>query len=194
MNVNVYDTRAHTVGVSIPVITKPPSPSCSTESEPILGGANFEFDSTYYSPYRLPSEDDDEAPLSKQHLQSLHDKLDKLLASPSTYFDVVLKAFLDTDIQQYTSSIDKSTDAVKASTLSCQKATLEVTKVVQESKIFLDSFKRHEDSNAAKVNASIDNLSKSLQEENIKLDKVRSKLKDDHNSLLSLFNSRLKRL
>ncbi|KAL7597951.1 hypothetical protein Lser_V15G22324 [Lactuca serriola] len=61
VSVNVSDTGAYTINISTPVTTKPPSPTSSTDSEPILGGANFEFDSNYYIPYRLPSEDDDEA-------------------------------------------------------------------------------------------------------------------------------------
>ena len=106
--------------------------------------------------------------MPRQHLQSVHNKLDNLLASPSTYSDVVLKAFLDTALQQYTSFIDKSIDAVKASTSSCKKATSEVIALVQESKKFLDSFNSHVDSNATKVNASVDNLSKSFREEKLK--------------------------
>ena len=96
VSVNVSDTGAHIVGIDTPVTTKPLSPSPSTNSKPILGGENFDFHSTYYSRYRIPSEDDDDATVTKLHLKDIHDKLDNFIGSSTTYFDVVLKAFLDT--------------------------------------------------------------------------------------------------
>ncbi|XP_023745508.1 pollen-specific leucine-rich repeat extensin-like protein 1 [Lactuca sativa] len=131
VSVNVSDTGAHTVSSDTPVTIKPLSPSPSTDFEPILGGENFDFDSTYYSPYRIPSEDnDDDAPVTKLHLKDIHDKLDKLLGSLATYSDVVLNAFLDTTLQQYTASIDNSTKVVDASTSTCKKAATKVTYLV----------------------------------------------------------------
>lgn len=70
--VNVSDMGAPTVGTETPITPKPLSPSSSTDSEPILSGDNFDFDSTYYSPYRLQSEDEDDAPVTRQHLKSLN--------------------------------------------------------------------------------------------------------------------------
>ncbi|XP_023754972.1 uncharacterized protein LOC111903400 [Lactuca sativa] len=98
VSVNVSNTGAHIVGIETPVTTKPLSPSPSKDSEPTLGGENFDFDSTYYSRYQLPSEDEADAPVTRQHLQGLHEKLDKLIATPTTFSDVVLKAFLDTSL------------------------------------------------------------------------------------------------
>ncbi|XP_023738291.1 uncharacterized protein LOC111886287 [Lactuca sativa] len=48
------------------VTTEPISPTHSSDSGPILGGAKFEFDSTYYSPYKIPSDEDKSAPATKQ--------------------------------------------------------------------------------------------------------------------------------
>ncbi|XP_023737467.1 classical arabinogalactan protein 9-like [Lactuca sativa] len=132
VNVNVSDTGDNTE-TKTPVTSKPLSPSPSTDSSPILGGDNFEFDSTYYGPYRLPTDKDEEAPVTKQQVQSLDDKLDRLLASSSKYNDIVLKPFLDTTFEQYTEAIDKSSKAVEASTYSCQKATTNVAELFYNS-------------------------------------------------------------
>ena len=42
------------------------------------------FDSVYYSPFQIQSDDDDDAPVTKRHLKELHDKIDLLIASSST--------------------------------------------------------------------------------------------------------------
>ncbi|XP_023735871.2 proline-rich receptor-like protein kinase PERK8 [Lactuca sativa] len=81
MSVNISYTGEHTVGIDTPVTTKPLSPSPLTNSKPILGGEHFDFDSTYYSGYRIPSEDDDDASVTKLHLKDIHGKLDNLLGS-----------------------------------------------------------------------------------------------------------------
>ncbi|KAL7605585.1 hypothetical protein Lser_V15G18947 [Lactuca serriola] len=67
VEVNVSDTGA-TATTETPVITKHLSPINSTDSGATLGGENEEFDSTYFSPYRLPSDEDNDAPVNRQHL------------------------------------------------------------------------------------------------------------------------------
>ncbi|KAL7588513.1 hypothetical protein Lser_V15G41268 [Lactuca serriola] len=99
--VNVSDTGTLT-GTEAPVISKTLSPIHSTEFGNTLGGDNDEYDSTYFSPYRLQSDEDTDAPVNQQHLHSIHEKLDQLLADTKTYGGVVLKAFLETAIEQYT--------------------------------------------------------------------------------------------
>ena len=42
------------------------------------------FDSVYYSPYQVQSDDDDDAPVTKKHLKELHEKIDSLIASSSS--------------------------------------------------------------------------------------------------------------
>ncbi|XP_023736905.1 pectinesterase inhibitor 10-like [Lactuca sativa] len=163
--VNVSDMGAPTVGTETPITPKPLSPSSSTDSEPILSGDNFHFNSTYYSPYRLPCEDEDDAP-----------------------------DFLDTALQQYSASIDKSRKAMDASTSSCKKAIADVIELIHDSKVFFESLKGHADSNASKVNATVDLLSKLLQEENTKFDSVRSRFQVDHTTFLSSVNTCLDKL
>ncbi|XP_023752112.1 flocculation protein FLO11-like [Lactuca sativa] len=164
VEVNLSDT-GETIVTEPPVTSKPLSPNHSTDSGATLGGANDEFDSTYYSPYRLPTDEDDVAPITSQHLQTINEKLDKLLDDNKSYSGVVLKAFLETALEQYTESIEKSTQSVTDSSSSCKKATADVAEVVHTTQIFLKSLKGHADTNAAKVQASVDSFSKSLQEE-----------------------------
>lgn len=57
------------------VTPKPPSPSPSSDSAPTLGGHNIEFESMYYSPYRLPTDEDE-----KEYVPIL-DHLKRMLAS-----------------------------------------------------------------------------------------------------------------
>lgn len=97
-----------------------------------------------------------------------------MIASSSKYNGMFLKAILDTTLQQYTESIEKSTTVVNDSTSLFQKATTEVADLVCDSKMFLESFKGHASSNATKVNATLDCLSVSLQEEKAMFDTVRS--------------------
>ena len=81
-----------------------------------------------------------------------------------------------------------------SSTSTYKKAASEVTDLVHDSKIFLESFRGHADTNATKVNASVDSLTKSLQEETTKFDSVRTALQDDHSSFLTSVASRLDKL
>ncbi|KAL7600247.1 hypothetical protein Lser_V15G21793 [Lactuca serriola] len=90
VGVNISDTGA-TTETEPPVTSKPISPSPSTDSDPTLGGATDEFDSIYYSPYTLPTNDDDEAP-------SIDEKLDNLLYANKSYNDTSaakVNAFVD---------------------------------------------------------------------------------------------------
>ncbi|XP_023770516.1 flocculation protein FLO11-like [Lactuca sativa] len=189
--VNVSNTGAPTVS-DTPVITIPPSPTQSTGSGATLGGDNDEYVSTYFSPYRLQSDEDTEAPINHQHLASIHEKLDKLLADTQAYGGVVLKAFVETAIEQYKKkTIDKSTDAIKESTSVCQKASADVTEVIRTTHIFLDSLKGHADTNSATLRESVASLSRSLKEEHKKFEEVRSSIQVDNASLISLVSSKL---
>ncbi|XP_023737424.1 uncharacterized protein LOC111885390 [Lactuca sativa] len=190
MEVNVSDTRATTV-TETPIINKPLSPTHSTDSGATLGGENDEYDLTYFSPYRLPTDEDDDAPVTSQHLQSINEKLDRLLEDNKAYSGVVLKAFLDTALEQYTECIEISTKVVDASTSSCKKASTAVTEIVQTTQIFLESLKGHADTNAAKIQDFVDSFSKSLQEEQSKFEAVHSSIQAENSSLISSVTSKL---
>ncbi|XP_052627641.1 extensin-like [Lactuca sativa] len=67
-----------------PTNTKPLSHTPYTETNPVLGGEDLEFDSTYFSPYRVQSDEDDDEPVTKRHLKAVNDKIDQLLSSSSS--------------------------------------------------------------------------------------------------------------
>ncbi|XP_023749557.1 uncharacterized protein PB18E9.04c-like [Lactuca sativa] len=193
VGVNVSDTGA-TIETEPPVITKPLSPTNSTNSGATLGGQNDEFDSTYFSPYKLPTDEDDDAPITRQHLQSIHEKLDTLIIDSNAYNGVALKGFIDTTLEQYTDSIDIYTKVIDASTSSCKKAVDDVTAIVGTTQIFLESLKGHADTNAAKIQDSVDSFSKSLQEEQSKFDDMLSSIQAENSSLISSVTSKLESL
>ncbi|CAI9293628.1 unnamed protein product [Lactuca saligna] len=82
-NTTTTTTGAQSTAPTPPITTKPPittepsptskllSPTQSTEISPILGGEELEFDSTYFTPYRVQSDDDDDDddPVTKHHLK-----------------------------------------------------------------------------------------------------------------------------
>ncbi|KAL7600954.1 hypothetical protein Lser_V15G23568 [Lactuca serriola] len=151
VDINVSDTGATTM-IDTPVINIPPSPTPSSTSGATLGGDDEDYDSLYYSPYRIPTDNDVDAPVT-------------------TYGSVVLKAFIETAIKQYTNAIDQSTEAIDKSVASCSQATKEVSEVVHTTQIFLDSLK-------------------TLQNEMTKFEALRADLKTESTSFLQSLDSR----
>nr|KAJ0221851.1 hypothetical protein LSAT_V11C200062850 [Lactuca sativa] len=167
---NISNTGVRSSPPETPVTTKPRSPTCSTETNTVLRGEDLEFDSTYFSPYRVQSDDDDDAPLTKRHLMAMTDKLDQLLSSSSTnpYSEAALKALFSSAVKEhYTSisnaanAIDASTSqclkaplAVESSTKDCKEATAKIEKLISEAQIFLDSLQSAAWKNTHTVNAS----------------------------------------
>ncbi|XP_023728921.1 uncharacterized protein LOC111876603 [Lactuca sativa] len=132
-----------------PTTSKPLSPTPSIETTPILGGEDLEFDSTYFSPYRVQSEDDDDGPITKRHLKVVNDKPDQLLSSSSSeaYSDAALKALFSSVVAEHSASLTAAAKAIEASTSQCQQASRAATAA----------------KNAAIVNSSIESLQQTLQ-------------------------------
>ena len=88
----------------------------------------MEFDSTYFSPYRVQSDEDDDAPVTKHDLKAINDKLGQLLSSSSSgaYSDATLKALFSSIVQEHNASLTSAAKAIDASTSQCQKASLGV--------------------------------------------------------------------
>ncbi|XP_052627464.1 flocculation protein FLO11-like [Lactuca sativa] len=192
---NTTTTGAHSTAPTPPVTTEPPtttkplSPTPSTETTPVLGGEDLEFDSTYFSPYRVQSDEDDDEPVAKHHLKAVNDKLDQLLSSSSfgAYSEAALKALFSSAVQEHSASLSAAVKAIEASTSQCQQASLaveastkeckeataKVDKLVSEAHLFLDSLQAAAKKNAQTVNASVDNLQRSLQSERSNLEAAR---------------------
>ncbi|KAL7613861.1 hypothetical protein Lser_V15G06525 [Lactuca serriola] len=193
VRVNISYTGAPTSGTEPLITSKPQSPPPSPQSDIVLGGAEMEFDSVYFSPYRVQSDDDDDAPVTKRYLKDLNDKLDQLLSSSSStpseaYSEVAIKALLATFVMAHDSSITNAVNVVEASTSSCQKASIAVEASTNDCK------QATEKKNSQMVNASADNLTSSLQAEKKHFEEARQSIKSDYTQLQSYVHTRLDEL
>ncbi|CAI9290795.1 unnamed protein product [Lactuca saligna] len=163
-----------------PVTTKPLSPTQSTETNTVLGGEDLEFDSTYFSPYRVQSDDDEDAPVTKSHLKAVTEKLNQLLSSSSAnaYFEAALKVMFSSVVKEHDASLSVAAKAIEASTSQCQKASLAAAS----------------QKNSQIVNASVDNLQRSLQAERSNLEAARQAIEAANATLHANVNDRLTQL
>nr|KAJ0210234.1 hypothetical protein LSAT_V11C400205970 [Lactuca sativa] len=203
-------------GTEPPITTEPPptsKPLCPTQSIEttlILGGEDLEFDSTYFSPYRVQSDDDDDEAVTKRHLKAVNEKLDQLLSSSSSgaYSKVALKALFSSFITEHSATLSAAAKAIEASTSQCQQASLDVDastkeckeatakvdKLVFEAHLFLDSLQAAAAKNVETVNTSVENLQRSLQSERSNLEVARQAIEAANETLHANFNDRLNQL
>ena len=101
------------------------------------------FDSVYYSPFQVQSDDDDDAPVTKRHLKELHDKIDSLIASSSTsqssISEATIQKIVDAFSKAHQVSLDSATAAIDASTKACEAATEKVDKLFTDASFLLKS-------------------------------------------------------
>ncbi|KAL7596140.1 hypothetical protein Lser_V15G31154 [Lactuca serriola] len=102
------------------------------------------FDSVYYSPYQMQSDDDDDAPVTKKHLKELHEKIESLIASSSsssqsTILEAAIQGIVDTFTKAHEASINSATAAIDASTKACAAATKKVEKLFDNATSLLQS-------------------------------------------------------
>ena len=99
------------------------------------------FDSVYYSPYQVQSDDDDDAPVTKKHLKELHEKIDSLIASSSssrsTISEAAIQGLVDSFTKAHEASINSATAAIDASTKACAAATEKVEKLFVDANTLL---------------------------------------------------------
>lgn len=76
------------------------------------------FNSIYFSPYRVKSDDDDDTPVTKKHLKAINDKLYQLLSSSSVsaYSEAALKALFASVVKEHDTSISNAVKDIEAST------------------------------------------------------------------------------
>nr|KAJ0193115.1 hypothetical protein LSAT_V11C800452990 [Lactuca sativa] len=193
-----------------PVTTTPPSPTSSTETNTVLGGEDLEFDSIYFSLYRIQSDDDDDAPVTKRQLKAVTEKLDQLLSSSSAgaYSEVALRALFSSVVKEHDASLSAAAKAIDASTSQCQKAliaidaltkeckeaTAKVNKLVSSAHIFVDSLQAGAQKNSQVVNASVDNIQRSLQTERTNLEVAQKAIEAANATLHANVHDRLTQL
>ncbi|KAL7590713.1 hypothetical protein Lser_V15G41340 [Lactuca serriola] len=203
---NTTTTWAHSTATNPPVTTEPPkttkppttskplSPTPSTETTHVLGSEELEFDSTYFSPYRVQSDDDDDEPVTKHHLKAVNEKLDQLLSSSSSgaYSEATLKALFSSVVQEHSASLSAGAKAIDASSSQSQQASLAVEASNKEGKEA--TAKAATKKNAQTVNAPVDNLQRSLQSERSNLEAARQAIEAANESLHANVNDHLTQL
>ncbi|KAL7586307.1 hypothetical protein Lser_V15G38798 [Lactuca serriola] len=182
-----------------PASPPPSSPGhASEEEEPLLGGENMTFDSVYYSPFQVQSDEDDDAPVTKRHLQELHDKIDSLIASSSTsqssLSEAAVQKIVDTFSKAQQASLDSATTAIDASTKSCQAATEKVDKLFTDASSLLKSLQ--ESANAAKTTLEpiVHQLATSVATELKSFASLRQTISDDNSAFRTTIEERLSKL
>ncbi|KAL7593890.1 hypothetical protein Lser_V15G33732 [Lactuca serriola] len=150
----------------------------TTESEPPITSKPLSLPPSHGSD---TSDDDDDDPVTKRHLKDLNDKLDQLLSSSSTssnaYSEAAIKALLATFVKEHDTSITNVVKAIDASTSTCQKASIAAAQ-----------------KNAQRVNASVENLTRSLQAEKKHFEETRKAIQTANTELHTSVDYRLTQL
>ncbi|KAL7610282.1 hypothetical protein Lser_V15G13610 [Lactuca serriola] len=154
---NISNAGVHSSAPETPVTTQHSSFTRSTDTNTVLGGEDLEFDSTYFSPYHVQRDDNDDAPITNQHLKVVTDKLDQLLSSSSAtpYSEAALKALFSSAVKEHDNFISNA----------AKEGTAKVEKLISEAQIFLDSLEATAQKNANTVTASVDSLKHSVEAE-----------------------------
>ena len=101
------------------------------------------FDSVYFSPFQVQSDDEDDAPVTKKHLKELNEKVDLLLASStnsqSSLSEAALQKIVDAFSRAQHDSVASATAAIDASTKACEAATAKVDKLFSDASSLLKS-------------------------------------------------------
>ncbi|XP_052625772.1 flocculation protein FLO11-like [Lactuca sativa] len=183
-------------------ITEPPtsplSSNDSAETGTFLGGEDMTFDSVYYSPYQVQSDDDDDAPVTKKHIKELHEKIDNLVASSSSsrshITEAAIHGMVDTFTKAHEASIKSATAAIDASTKAGAATTEKVEKLFRDATLFLESLQGAAESNAAKVNSVVEKLATSFKTKQNHFASLRRTLEADNKSFQTTIEDRLTKL
>ncbi|KAL7597884.1 hypothetical protein Lser_V15G24275 [Lactuca serriola] len=133
-----------------PASPLPPSPGHASDGDnPFLGGENMQFDSVYFSPFQVQSDNDEEAPVTKKHLKELHEKVDLLIASSSnsqsSLSEAALQKIVDAFSRAQQASVASATAAIDASTKACEAVTEKVDKLFSDASSLLKSLQESAD-------------------------------------------------
>ncbi|CAI9263314.1 unnamed protein product [Lactuca saligna] len=143
--------------------TAPLSPTPSAETETFLGGEDTVFDSIYYSPYQLQSDDDDDAPVTKKHIKELHEKIDNIVASSSSstshFSEAAIQGMVESLSKAHEASISSVAAATDKSTKASAVATEKVEKLFQDAQIWLESLQAASETNTKKICTVVEKLS-----------------------------------
>ncbi|KAL7585290.1 hypothetical protein Lser_V15G44552 [Lactuca serriola] len=198
-------TTEHTTQPEPTFTTEPPaspppsSPDHAAESEePFLGGEDMTFDSVYYSPFQVQSDDDDDAPVTKRHLKELHDKIDSLITSSSTsqssISEAAIQKIVDAFSKAHQVSLDSTTAAIDASTKACEAATEKVDKLFTDASSLLQSLQETAEATKTKLEPIVNQLATSVASELKSFASLRQTLSDDNSAFKTTIKERLANL
>ncbi|KAL7586246.1 hypothetical protein Lser_V15G38226 [Lactuca serriola] len=165
-----------------PASPPPPSPENASDGDnPYLGGDHMNFDSVYYSPFQVQSDEEDDAPVTKKHLKELHEKVDLLLASSSNQ-------------QAQHDSVALATAAIDASTRACEAATEKVDKLFSDASVLLKSLQESVDATKTTLEPIVQQLAKFVSTELSSFATLRQHISDDNSALHASIDARLAKL
>lgn len=82
--VNASDVEASALGFTFGLESPPISTLRQDDPDIIYGDADEDFGGFTYSPFNITTKSDDEAPVTKEQLKAIHEKLDSLIQSSKT--------------------------------------------------------------------------------------------------------------
>ncbi|KAL7619172.1 hypothetical protein Lser_V15G03621 [Lactuca serriola] len=182
-----------------PASPPPPSPENASDGEnPFLGGDHMTFDSVYFSPFQVQSDEEDDAPVTKKHLKELNEKVDLLLASSSNQQSSLSEAALHKIVDAFSraqhDSVASATAAIDASTKACEAATAKVDKLFSDASSLLKSLQESADSTKTTLEPIVRQLAKFVSTELTSFAAIRQTISDDNSALRASIDERLAKL
>ncbi|KAL7618923.1 hypothetical protein Lser_V15G01055 [Lactuca serriola] len=182
-----------------PASPPPTSPGHASEGDnPFLGGENMTFDSVYFSPFQVQSDDENDAPVTKKHLKELNEKVDLLLASSSNTQSSLSKAALQKIVDAFSraqhDSVASATAAIDVSTKACEVATAKVDKLFSEASSLLKSFQENADATKTTLEPIVQQLATFVSTELKSSATLRQSISDDNSALRTSIDERLAKL
>ncbi|KAL7594699.1 hypothetical protein Lser_V15G28968 [Lactuca serriola] len=194
------NTQPEPTHTTTPPASPPPtSPDHASDGDnPFLGGENMTFDSVYFSPFQVQSDDDEEAPVTKKHLKELHEKVDLLIASSSnsqsSLSEAALQKIVDAFSRAQHDSVASATAAIVASTKACEAATAKVDKLFSEASSLLKSLQESADATKTMLEPIVQQLATFVSTELKSFTTLRQSISDDNSALRASIDERLSKL
>ncbi|CAI9290383.1 unnamed protein product [Lactuca saligna] len=171
----LHDARAGASGFTLGHSTPPISPLRQHDPNTIYGDDEEDFGGFTYSLFNIRTESHDEALVTTGKLKALSKKLDSLIESTKTssrgdYSQETIKAFIETMTKEHSANLDKSNQAVEASTS--------------------NSF----ESNTMKADEVISSLRSTLRNKKDGLENICTSIQSDNSELSSFISSKIDKL
>ncbi|KAL7600948.1 hypothetical protein Lser_V15G23566 [Lactuca serriola] len=156
------------------------------------------FDSVYYSPFQVQSDEEDDAPVTKKHLKELNENVDLLLASSSnqqsSLSEVALQKIVDAFSRAQHDSVASATVAIDASTRACEAATEKVDKLFSDASVLLKSLQESADATKTTLEPIVQQLAKFVSTELTSFATLCQNISDDNSALRASIDARLAKL